>query len=813
VMMIGGMGTATTGDTQNEAEWVGAPARMEQPARRHEGGDCWVTPLQLKTRGAIERLFASLEAREGVGSALRPVHLERFNLDSASRGITVTSVNKDDVRFLAEKLEDERAQGAASAAALHTARLKDIQAQEAAALSRIKGEFDAAARRTQLIEQGLREKWLTKSAQMLRAFSKVTEYLDSSLGKRKADVTQHFGTAVRAQNIDALTESKLADAWSRVPQPVTVQVCCLRAVRDKVPRGRYSIRATLFDRLAGNPLAQPVVNSAGAAGWEPCSKTGPKQHHSRMRRDAEIFFGDSLRLMLPAERALDPAMCLVFELVLLKGRRSARDEVVAWGALPICDASFQYVHGKLKTALLYGEIDPAIDKYSLIETAISSDLDNWLCNLYFEITLDARSDSNGRTEYDAQQEYSRQVLRLKSGGGARGRGAGQQGQGEAKASTVSGLQAPSKRASRGDIVLEDHRFSLRQRECARVLKAPRPVNSLKLVWRNTLAEISGYAWRTTRGAVMLGLTFLAFVGRTYAHFLAQLAYLTLLNVPVIKFDLGWNPFGGVDLVYDTQQLKPFTELGVIAVGNGAVLVALLVCIGCALLCQLTVGYFEESFSAFLLALCLATFLDPWIVLLVDIFDSKWEGSCTTCSPGDSFKLYKMFRQMEGAGYVGIGLTAFAFLVHAMLTLCVAYMYTFHVHSNGQVQDLVRRSEGTESEFVCPDDEEISFRELEFICKNCSRLHKRHGYSKEVLVSKRILVDKSDASLSEELLRITIVEVAKDNRKDRSIWRRFEMRGDGRILEIFADLSEAGRQKASQQTKLDALRRAHLGEGT
>ena len=48
--------------------------------------------------------------------------------------------------------------------------------------------------------------------------------------------------------------------------------------------------------------------------------------------------------------------------------------------------------------MLYGEVDPGMDKCYKIEKRMSQDLDSWLCNLYFEIELAARENDEG-SEY------------------------------------------------------------------------------------------------------------------------------------------------------------------------------------------------------------------------------------------------------------------------------------------------------------------------------------------------------------------------------------------------------------------------------
>ena len=40
---------------------------------------------------------------------------------------------------------------------------------------------------------------------------------------------------------------------------------------------------------------------------------------------------------------------------------------------------------RYKSPFLRGDMDPHIDKHEKIEELMADDLENWLCNLYFEI--------------------------------------------------------------------------------------------------------------------------------------------------------------------------------------------------------------------------------------------------------------------------------------------------------------------------------------------------------------------------------------------------------------------------------------------
>ncbi|XP_023251226.1 uncharacterized protein LOC111646062 [Seriola lalandi dorsalis] len=162
---------------------------------------------------------------------------------------------------------------------------------------------------------------------------------------------------------------------STTPQPVEVCVCCLRATRDKLPRGLYTVSVALNSRLAGSALA-----------W--CSKqwpvsTEPTEHRGHFY-NTDLHINQSVFMILPAACEVVPSMVLIFQLIALRGN-SSHNSVVAWGAFPVCGPSFSLVQGRFKTPLLRGEPNTQMDQFKKIEDLISSDLDHWLCNMYFQV--------------------------------------------------------------------------------------------------------------------------------------------------------------------------------------------------------------------------------------------------------------------------------------------------------------------------------------------------------------------------------------------------------------------------------------------
>ncbi|XP_069007244.1 uncharacterized protein ofcc1 [Embiotoca jacksoni] len=167
---------------------------------------------------------------------------------------------------------------------------------------------------------------------------------------------------------------------STTPQPVEVCVCCLRATRDKLPRGLYTVSVALHSRLGGPALACRSKKEQQTS----AVSTEPTEHRGRYH-DNDLHINQSLFTILPAACEIAPSMVLVFQLIALPGDSSNVSSMLAWGAFPVCGPGLGLVQGRFKTPLLRGEPSTQLDQFKKIEALISSDLDHWLCNLYFQV--------------------------------------------------------------------------------------------------------------------------------------------------------------------------------------------------------------------------------------------------------------------------------------------------------------------------------------------------------------------------------------------------------------------------------------------
>uniref|UniRef100_A0A3B3Y6J9 Orofacial cleft 1 candidate gene 1 protein n=1 Tax=Poecilia mexicana TaxID=48701 RepID=A0A3B3Y6J9_9TELE len=164
-----------------------------------------------------------------------------------------------------------------------------------------------------------------------------------------------------------------------LPQSIEVCVCCLRAARDKLPRGLYSVRVALQSPLGGPSLH---LRSSKEQTWP--ASTEPVEHRGRFY-DIDLHINQSLFMSLPAASEINPSIVLLFQLISLPEHSSHFSSVLAWGVFPVCSMSLSLVQGRFKTPLIRGEPSPQLDQFKKIEAIISSDLDHWLCNLYFQV--------------------------------------------------------------------------------------------------------------------------------------------------------------------------------------------------------------------------------------------------------------------------------------------------------------------------------------------------------------------------------------------------------------------------------------------
>lgn len=293
----------------------------------------------------------------------------------------------------------------------------------------------------------------TAQAQSLRAIGLVQQqtsdlvstYYDLAeremaihLVSRKSEVQRTIGEIRKWHYAD---DDPNKPNWNHIEQEVQIQVCKLRGVKNKIPRGRYVLLMTKWEKLGldatplnwskksvfDSPPPSCTIHSESKNVYEKlqcevCTGVCGATHilkHEGLATDYEINFNSRTYTSFPSSDDIKPYNVLVFELARLPNPSEWREDqpfrptIVGWGAMPIVDSRFEVVNGKFRLPMLRGPYKPEFGHYYALQEAITSDIENWLCNLYVDIYPHART-YYGQSEFDMERAFARNLLNLGS---------------------------------------------------------------------------------------------------------------------------------------------------------------------------------------------------------------------------------------------------------------------------------------------------------------------------------------------------------------------------------------------------------------
>ncbi|KAA0171596.1 hypothetical protein FNF28_00529 [Cafeteria roenbergensis] len=692
-------------------------------------------------------------------------------------------------------LEDARLREAAREAERFARREAVLAIRQARARADVIVDKAAAASDVRAVEAQALESRAEVEEAIRRAYREARAALAAELSRQRAVVMERVGElAPQPQGSKAraaLANQQLAVAWSRVPQPLRLTVHQARGVKDRLPRGRYVLLVTLWDRLGGRPLRWTQMGIGAGAGTcrgiaRPAA-TRPVRHAGRFYDTELDFRGQSIFALSPADADLAPAHTLVMELFLLGGKRSPVDRVVAWTALPCADGDLRPVEGRFRLPLLRGEVDLEVDQYVKMERRWGLDLDAWLGNLYVEVTRLPRDQvGEGGSlvgEYDVEVAYTAVP------GVARGRGAPSWSVRPLAAHQSYGL-AVSKQETRG--IGRGRRLGEASRKSVYLRQE---------LWGDLLPRAGGGAgYCSVSFFVQLFALLVALYVRAHAHYLGQWLFLQANSIPV--YELSLTPWA-LALKYVGSVLPMELEMGVVI--TGPLFVLLCFAVGCALclLLFLCLRHIPELVSRFVAFFGLAAILDPAIVFLFDVAsvnfgcsDPAIHPACVPdftsrlcrCFEGDAFKLYYRFLRTEGSGVVGVVLTLFIYAVLMLLAGFLLYAFMLNLHLDGRMLDLYRRIHGPESAFHAPHDLELSARELRWVVERSRRWRSAQGTMRRVAVCQYVLTDPLDPSFEEVTTHLIIYHAALGGLRE--LYRHFLRQPDGTVVEVFGDMESA-----------------------
>ncbi|EDO30431.1 predicted protein, partial [Nematostella vectensis] len=340
------------------------------------------------------------ELKQGLAEEPILEYIEEFEKKMQEEIVMIGQISLEEIQDEERHLRDEHIAFQQQQAKVQRQRLEEIMERMEEAKKTVMHKLKERRKQLQSREEHIMQQDRLIQNRIHRAFRRAEGQLLKALKARKGEVKTMYGDLMLADGQYGGSKGRRWKVdWNRTPQPIQIKLKCLRGVKDKLPAGRYVLMVSLYDRLGGH-----VLKWSSLKGQQWGGATLPL-HHDGDFFNIEIKIDQSVFTVCPAKPDVRPGMILVFELFVLRGSVTATDRVVGWGCFPICDGEFNIVEGKYKAPFLRGDMDPSIDKHERIEELLAQDLENWLCNMYFEVVKLPRYMA-GQKEYEVELQFS-----------------------------------------------------------------------------------------------------------------------------------------------------------------------------------------------------------------------------------------------------------------------------------------------------------------------------------------------------------------------------------------------------------------------
>ncbi|XP_068092985.1 uncharacterized protein [Hyperolius riggenbachi] len=623
------------------------------------------------------------------------------------------------------------------------------------------------------------------------SFKKTESQLFNAANAHKEEILAKLGNISEVNN-----ESNGAAGlcWksgrSDRPQPIQILLKCLRGVKDKIPRGQYVVKTSLLSRPGGHALQWSKVKEHL---W---AETTLPVYHNGQFFDVEITMNHTVHTLLPIEKKIKSGMTLLLELYLLHGKYTYIDRAVGWGIFPLCDNNLNVIEGKYRCPLLRGHYDSQINRFNKIEDLILTDLDHWLCNLYFQI-IKLPLHVNEQKEYDFFVQLPQEFLTYTS-------------HDEKKPDNGKDVQNPLTRCkqschhyqsgllfsySQGQPLASQREPNVHKELTPSTVKDMEPhYNVKKGKERNTLNEAHTKLHQTSLTQVVQVEEISE--ENTLRHIRRKMckkggiprnkvvpfmdkqssAVTTKEDFDIAKkkwekphpeLHFQWTPKVDlisnkhvdkcstassyldelekhhysvcfafyphtVELTYQHSLMHTGEELFMVVVGPMSLNISMFLMILLRWSCQILFHSFPAILSKFIIALGLWTVLDPLAVFIVDAFLGRLSYSAER-PIADAAKLYWYFFRTDQSGTPGILITLLIYTMIFIISSSVLYIYFLRIHKESWILDVFQRISCDEGLSPMPYDLEISNQELSQIIRKAEQWRGINGERRKVSV--------------------------------------------------------------------------------
>ncbi|KAL5249152.1 hypothetical protein ACHWQZ_G018108 [Mnemiopsis leidyi] len=370
--------------------------------------DLHAVPTQLATEDPPKELLVDQRIPETVGLQLevsgKDNYLYEFEQEVKEDVLMIGNISLDEIKAEEQRLREEHVRFQDMQARLHKERKDEVERQKEGAKDEVREQAKRKREELARKEKQIALKRRLYHSEVQTAYRKSQSQLMYALKTRKAEVETMYGDLILADSQYGGNNGRRWKVdWNKAPQPVQIKLRCLRGIKDKLPGGRYVVLVSMYDRIGGH-----VMRWSNLTGQQWSGSTLPICHDGAFH-SIELPVDQSVFTVCPSVPDIRPSMVFVFEVFLLRGPMVPTDRVVAWGAFPLCDKECSVIEGRYKCPLLRGEVDNRVQSHDKIERLIATDIDNWLCNLYFEVIKLPRY-MGGQKEFEVELQFTSSLL-------------------------------------------------------------------------------------------------------------------------------------------------------------------------------------------------------------------------------------------------------------------------------------------------------------------------------------------------------------------------------------------------------------------
>eukprot|EP00466_Bigelowiella_natans_P011147 jgi/Bigna1/132516/aug1.18_g7224 len=214
--------------------------------------------VEEKHQDDVSALLNELKQKE---AKHKPKDLFLFELEAEAleEEVVIGAVPVQDAMQREAKLETERVDDLLAKRTAQKKLIGTVTDRASGSIEALNNRLGSNLSQIDDVQKTLRKTHYSKLDDMEEKYNRVREILVRRVKLHRRAVEKYFGQLDASGSLSYVPEKSCWNSlfrpnWFHIPTICRIRINSLRAVKNKLPSGRYFIMATLMDRIAGHPL-------------------------------------------------------------------------------------------------------------------------------------------------------------------------------------------------------------------------------------------------------------------------------------------------------------------------------------------------------------------------------------------------------------------------------------------------------------------------------------------------------------------------------------------------------------------------------